>query len=276
VALPGSSKGRLSAAGDPAFDGPGLGAQQRCRADASGQVVGSAVAIQDVTSLREAEQALVRSEEKYREQNKILNGVNRIFREALTCDTEEELGRTCLAVAEEVTGSTIGFIGEIGRDGLFHDIAISDPGWELCAMYDKVGHRRPPGNFAIHSLYGRVLQDGKSLLTNTPAEHPDSTGTPAGHPPLTAFLGAPLILAGRTIGMIAVGNREGGYCQAELEALEALAPAIVEAFARKRAEDTLREANETLQGKGGADVQAMSYGYNLMRLGAGLRKAARK
>ncbi len=104
---------------------------------------------------------------------------------------------------------------------------------------NQTGHRRRPGNFKIHGLYGRVLQDGRSLFTNDPADHPDSMGTPAGHPPLTAFLGVPLIREGQTIGIVAIGNREGGYSQDELEALEALTPAIVEAFLRKRAEQAL-------------------------------------
>ncbi|MGE5894838.1 MAG: transporter substrate-binding domain-containing protein [bacterium] len=186
------------------------------------------------------------AEDKIHHQNAIMEGIGRIFREALACDTEEELGRTCLAVAEEVTRSKFGFIGEIGADGFLHDIAISDPGWELCTMYDKTGHRRPPGNFKPHGIYGRVLLDGKSFYTNDPASHPDSIGTPEGHPPLKAFLGVPLIHSGRTVGMIAVGNREGGYRRKELESLEALAPAIVEALHRVRAEQSLRKSEERL------------------------------
>ncbi|MFB3917658.1 MAG: sensor histidine kinase [Terriglobales bacterium] len=171
--------------------------------------------------------------------NRTLDAISTIFKEALKCETDEELGRACLRVAEEITGSRIGFIGEIGADGLLHDVAISEPGWAACAMYTRTGHRRPPSSFKVHGLYGRILQDGKSLLTNSPMEHPDSIGTPPGHPRLTAFLGVPLIDGGRTIGIVAVANREGGYRQEELESLSALAPAIVEALQRKRTEQAL-------------------------------------
>jgi len=41
--------------------------------------------------------------------------------------------------------------------------------------------------------------------------------------------------------MIAVGNREGGYGQNELEALQAFAPVVVEVFLRKKAEVALKE-----------------------------------
>lgn len=171
--------------------------------------------------------------------NRTLAGINAIFEEALKCETEEELGKACLTVVEQITGSKFGFIGEIGADGLLHDLAISDPGWKACSLRDQSGQRRLPGSFKIHGLYGRVLLDGRSLMTNAPAEHPDSIGTPPGHPPLTAFVGVPLFDGNRLVGMIAVGNRVGGYRQEELETLEALAPAVAEALRRKRTEQAL-------------------------------------
>ena len=188
-----------------------------------------------------------RAEENIRRHNKIQEAINQIFHKALTCDKEEELGRMCLAVVEKLTGSKFGFIGEIGQDGNLYDIAISDPGWELCTMHDKTGHRARSGGFKIHGLYGRVFQDGKSVLTNDPFSHPDSIGIPAGYPSLTAFLGVPFIQDGKTIGMIAVGNREGGYTQEQQQDLEAVVPAIWQALLRERAEEALRQRTFELQ-----------------------------
>lgn len=187
-----------------------------------------------------------KTEERIIHSNLVLAGINRVFREVLSHRTEEELGEACLRVAEEITGSRFGFIGEIGPDGLLHDIAISNPGWELCTLYDRKGRRRPPNNFHIHGIYGKVLSEGKGYFINEPASHPDSVGLPSGHPPLTAFLGVPLIRDGSVIGMIAMGNRENGYTDSQLEMLNTLAPSIVEAFQRKRAEDALRKANKEL------------------------------
>ncbi len=180
-----------------------------------------------------------RTDKKIEHQNAVLETINQILYTTLTGEPEEELGIACLMVAEELTESKFGFLGEVGSDGLLHDIAISDPGWKLCAMYDQSGHRRPPGDFKLHGLYGRVLLDGESLLTNDPSSHPDSIGTPEGHPPLTAFLGVPLMQEGKTIGMVGLGNREGGYTLKHRQAMEAIAPAIAEALLRKRAESCL-------------------------------------
>ena len=193
--------------------------------------------------LRERKQV----EEKIRRQYVILDGINRIFQETLSSRTEEELGLLCLSIVQDITGSQFGFIGEIGQDGSLHDIAVSHSGWQFCTMYDKTGHRSPSGSFKIHGLYGRVLTDGKSLIANDPSAHPDTIGVPEGHPSLTAFLGVPLKQDGRTIGLIAVANRNGGYREEDREILEAVAPVIVESFGRKRAEAAIKKSEEALR-----------------------------
>ncbi len=181
-------------------------------------------------------------EETISRQNATVQAINNIFRACLTCETSAELTLFCLNTAEELTRSRFGFIGEIGADGLLHDVAMSNRDWEPCAMQDKTGHVRTPGSYKIHGLYGQVLAVNRSLLSNEPSAHPVNTGTPEGHPPLKSFLGIPLIEGGTTIGMIGLANREGGYRKEDLEAMEALAPAIVEAMMSKRTDEALRES----------------------------------
>jgi PAS domain S-box-containing protein len=190
----------------------------------------------DITEREITERTLVR-------QKALLSGIGRIFHEALTCQTEEELGEVCLREAEEITESRFGFIGEVKGQHL-EDIAISSPGWDACTKLDPHGYRNPPGKFRLHGIYGRVLLDGKSFFTNDLINYPDRVGLPVGHPPLESFLGAPLIHERSTIGMIALANRPGGYTPSEQESLEALAQVIVEAFMRKRSEQALTESEK--------------------------------
>jgi signal transduction histidine kinase/AmiR/NasT family two-component response regulator len=185
------------------------------------------------------------AERRLRESEERLAGINRILNAALACATEQELGLACLQVAESITGSTLGFIGDIDNAGL-EEIAISNPGWEACNILASEGHRIP-GTFKIHGIYGRVIKEGRGLFTNDPALHPDSIGLPEGHPPLTSFLGVPLLSEGRVVGILAVGNGAEGYTRTDQDALEALAPSIVEAFRRKKAEEELRKSSAELQ-----------------------------
>jgi anti-anti-sigma regulatory factor len=176
----------------------------------------------------------------------ILDGINRIFREALACETEEQLGKTCLTVAEELTGSKFGFIGEVNQAGRYDCIALSDPGWAECRM-PRTEAPKLLKNLEIRGIWGRVLKDERSLIANDPATHPDRVGVPEGHPKLTSFLGVPLKHAGRTFGLIALGNKESGYGAVDQEAVENLSVAVVEALMRKRIEIEARRSLEELK-----------------------------
>lgn len=195
------------------------------------------VCLMDITARRQAEISS-------RQQQDILTAINRIFQKSLTCETEEELGRTCLTVAEELTGSYFGFIGEINRDGRLDTIALSDPGWKSCRL-PKTNGVKMINNLEIRGIWGRVLNMATSQIVNDPGSDPDRVGLPAGHPPLTSYLGVPLQHEGRTMGLISLANKAGGYDQSDLEAVEALSLAVVEALMRKRAEVELaRRAQE--------------------------------
>ncbi|OEU41627.1 hypothetical protein BGV40_13935, partial [Methanosarcina sp. Ant1] len=171
----------------------------------------------------------------------ILEGINRIFGSVVRAETEEELGNVCLSVALEVTGSQIGFVGEVGAGRTLQGIAVSNMEWARSLMYDKAGNPRPLGDFALHGVYGHVVDSGKSFFTNDPPLHPDSSGLPHVHQLLMSFLGVPLLSNGKTIGLIAVANREGGYSCEQQEDLEAVAPAVMQALQRKRAEIAMAE-----------------------------------
>ncbi len=181
--------------------------------------------------------------------NAVLDSINKVFREAITCKTEEDLGKTCLAVAEELTGSKFGFIGELNREGLFDTIAISNPGWDACNMAVTDAMKRT-SSMPIRGVDRSLLREGASRILNgeeTILVHPDHIEKPEGHPPITAFLGVPLKREGKTIGMICLGNKEGGYDVADQEATEALSTAIVEALRSKRAEAEVLELSKNLK-----------------------------
>ncbi|KQN92815.1 hypothetical protein ASE95_09230 [Sphingomonas sp. Leaf231] len=178
--------------------------------------------------------------------NAVLRAINRIFHEALGATSEEALGRLCLAVAEDVTGATFSFMAELteGRDQI-HDLAISDRAWALFHQtWPGLGPQGVPTHFDLHGLYGRVINDNASLIANDASAHPDAIGVPHGHPPLSSFLGVPLHRQGELIGLIALGNRPGGFRDVDRMAAEELAPAIVQALYSKRAELALRESED--------------------------------
>ncbi|WP_440947665.1 PAS domain S-box protein [Methanosarcina sp. T3] len=208
--------------------------------DGKGYYAGNRGSNRDITERKQEEHRTHRY-------NRILEGINWIFSNVVQAKTEEELGEACLSVALEVTDSEFGFIVEMGADGLLHDVAKSVLAWEQCRMYDRTGHLNLPRDYAVHGLYGSVIIDEKSFFTNNPQSHPDSRGLPEGHPPIKSFLGVPLVLDGKTIGLIAVANREGGYSYEQQEDLEAIAPAVTQVLQRRKVEQERKLAEQELK-----------------------------
>ncbi len=113
----------------------------------------------DISGLKAAEAGILR-------QNAIVSAINRIFREFLICKTEEELGRTCLAVVEELTDSPFGFIGEVNQTGSLTIAAFSDPGWVACRMGEDGQQKVKLLNLEMRGLIGEVIKKAApSLLT---------------------------------------------------------------------------------------------------------------
>lgn len=188
-----------------------------------------------------------RTENPASKENRILAGINRVFREALTCETEEDLGKTCLAVAEELSESSFGFIGEKNPRGRFDTIAISNPGWDECRIPDS-NKTLLINDMEIRGIWSGPLKNGESVIINDPQNHPDSVGLPKGHPPLTAFLGVALIDRDSPFGIIALANKEGGYTPDDQKAVESLSVAVVESFRNKRSElELARQSQDILE-----------------------------
>ena len=197
-----------------------------------------------------------RTEELHR-QKAVLEAINDVFVEALASETEEELAQACLAVAEKLSGSSFGFIGEVNPDGRFDTIAISNPGWDACRMphSDAVAAIR---NMEVRGIWSRPISEGRSCIVNEPTKHPHRVGTPEGHPEITAFLGVPLKRAGTAFGTISLGNKLGGYELADQEGVEALAVAIVVALDSMRARQQVKQYSTGLE-TANQELEAFAY-----------------
>jgi PAS domain S-box-containing protein len=194
--------------------------------------------MRDITERKKAQDIILR-------QSVVLKVINKVFKEALLCESEAELAKTCLTLAEKLTNSKFGFYGEINEEGLFDTLALTDPGWDACRIPDTDAEKMLV-NMKSHGIYGAVLKGGTSRIVNNPDSHPDKVGLPEGHPPLNTFLGIPLKRAGKTIGMIVLGNKESGYDQYDLKAVEAISVAFVEAIEGMRAKQALYSSQEKL------------------------------
>jgi PAS domain S-box-containing protein len=173
-------------------------------------------------------------------QSSLVEGINTILKKQLTIDSEEELAEGFLSVAQEITGSELGFVAEITSGDGMNLIARTDGARAACGMAsDQMKWRIR--DMGLRGMCAAVLKSRQPLLANDPASHPESVGVPEGHPELRSFLGVPLNQAGVTLGMIGLANKDGGYTGSDVDDLLAVSAAFVEALLRHRAEKGAKE-----------------------------------
>ena len=175
----------------------------------------------------------------YIEEIGLLESVNTLFRSALDCRTEEEIGSACLKLALDTTCSFTGFIGVLNENGLLDDIAICN--LESYGESQKLSDPILYKNLPVKGLFGIVLQ-GKPLITNDPTTHPDNIGVPPGYPAIRSFLGVPLVEKNKIIGIIAVANRPGGYNENDLKLMEMISEALTQVLMRWRTKQAFLES----------------------------------
>ncbi|HEX2468288.1 MAG TPA: GAF domain-containing protein [Solirubrobacterales bacterium] len=61
-----------------------------------------------------------------------------------------------------------------------------------------------------HGILGELIRDPKPLRLAAIADHPRSYGFPANHPPMTTFLGVPVMIRGEVYGNLYLTEKEGG------------------------------------------------------------------
>lgn len=192
-------------------------------------------------------------QEKLQNQANLLEARTEVYRQGIICRSHRQLAEATLSIAEKLTGSKFGYIGLLNAKGLIDAQAVSNPGWESCGV---PGEQAPEllKDMPIRGVDRSILRDGISRIVNGEQAiktHPDSAGGPEGHPPLTALLAVPLLEQGKTIGLIALANKEGGYTITDQENLENMVSPIVNTLQRKSAELKVSSLNNSLQRRSG-------------------------
>ena len=140
----------------------------------------------------------------------------------------------------DLTQSAFGFIGLLNGSEQMDVAAIkgfepSDP-----RFYEKF--RLIP---VRPSVFGVVITNRRSKISNDVLHDPDRVGQPPGHPRTHTFMGVPLQVGERVIGMIGVANKLSGYTADEERLLSTFANKVAVAIENARLyEDQRRMIDE--------------------------------
>jgi signal transduction histidine kinase len=104
-------------------------------------------------------------------------------------------------LACEMTGARYGALGVLDRDGRnLKDFIYTGVAEETAHV---IGHLPKGGG-----LLGAVIREGRTIRVSNIAEDPRSEGFPAGHPPMTSFVGVPLRAGAELFGNFYLADKQ--------------------------------------------------------------------
>jgi len=155
----------------------------------------------------------------------------------------EEISALVLVHASRLTGSTFGYVGHIDPEtGHLVCPTISRDVWQAGQDADE--------DFVFEDftgLWGWVLENRQSIMTNSASSDPRSTGGFPGDVSVERFLSAPALIGETLVGQISLANADRDYTGRELRLIERMASIYAIAIQRKRADDDLRKQAGLLQ-----------------------------
>ncbi|MCX8182764.1 MAG: PAS domain S-box protein, partial [Candidatus Methanomethyliaceae archaeon] len=142
-----------------------------------------------------------------------------------------------LEEAKAITESECGFIGRIDlRTGEL--IATKFVQEHACKVKEKrIKIQDVDGK--PRSLIGHAVKTLKPFYTNLPKEHFAYNGVPEWHIKIERFLAAPILIEGRSVGILALANSKRDYNDQDLEAIAEMSRYFVLALQRMKYEEEL-------------------------------------
>jgi signal transduction histidine kinase len=105
-------------------------------------------------------------------------------------------------LACQVADATFGALGVLGEGGFLHDFITSGMSEE---------ERRAIGSLPVgKGILGVLITDARPLRLSRIQDDPRSVGFPPEHPPMTSFLGVPIVVRGNVYGNLYLTEKRGG------------------------------------------------------------------
>lgn len=183
-------------------------------------------------------------EEQIKRQYAVLNGINKIFRESLTSETEEKVANVGISVAEQLLNSEMGFIAEINKDRQLGNVIVSSSAGKLYETPKSKIHKSIK-SMKINSYLKRAIKEEEPLIVND--FNYNKKELPEGHPPVNSFLCVPLKQGDKVIGIIVLANKKRNCAPEDVEIIESLSVAIVEALMGFRSKNKLKKYKNRLE-----------------------------
>ncbi len=184
-----------------------------------------------------------RSEEDLARELRVNGAIAKLSSSLIIKKSLEDISYITLETVNNITGSKYGYVGYIDqKTGFLVSVSLTKDIWDTC----KVNQTNVVFEH-FTGLFGWVLNNRTSLLTNDPGNDPRSSGSPEWHIPISRFISAPAIINNELVGQVALANKKTDYCKHDLDFIERVATLYAIAVQRHRAENELADLNYVLE-----------------------------
>jgi len=154
------------------------------------------------------------------------------------------LMQATLDIAEELTGSNIGFFHFVEQD----QETISLQAWSTHTIESMCTAEAAGMSYQVSKagVWADAIRSRKPVIYDDYPSLPDTQGMPAGHAEVSRIATLPLMRNGKVVAAIGVGNKPQPYDDQDIEALSQLADLAWETIEVKKTESALEHANRAL------------------------------
>ncbi len=192
----------------------------------------------------------IRAEEELKRESDVNAALSEMYEPLISPSASiEDIANNVLDKARSLTNSKHGYVSSIDpdtRDNVSHTLSEMLKG--RCKVTKDKGIVFPLGEDGRYGgLWGHVLNSLEPFFTNSPQNHPATSGLPEGHIPLQRFLSVPVMLGKELVGQIALANKAGDYTEWDLQTIGRVADFYALAIQRSKTRQALQEAKDELE-----------------------------
>ncbi len=195
-----------------------------------------AAIFEDITERKKIEQDISVSLKKTQQSESEISALLKASRAVLKNREFKDSARAIFDACKELIGATAGYVALLSDDGKENEILFLDSGGLSCTV-------DPSLPMPIRGLRAEVYNSGRVAVENDFPQSEWQKFSPKGHVQLKNVLFAPLTNENRTVGVIGLANKTGGFTKRDAEMSMAFGEVASVALVNSQMLDTL-ERNE--------------------------------
>jgi PAS domain S-box-containing protein/putative nucleotidyltransferase with HDIG domain len=205
--------------------------------DATGNLTGAVHIVTDITRIKRTEERLLNSLGAAIQRQTEVTGLLEASRIVLSETSFEAAVEDIYTFCKSLTGAAAGYVALLTADGLEEQMIASDPGGLPEAVAAALPRLRREMKGEAHTLDRPVWHNDLA--------HSEWAGLlPAGPPGLDNVLFTPLQVEGKTVGVMGLFNRPGGFSEPDATLAAGFTEFAAIALATMRARQALRQSEE--------------------------------